>query len=81
MFMLFITGKQSQVLEIQCRRRIETADFILEDKPLAESHLGSCINNILKEAYPEMCIGLGGVFCATKGKIMTHVMPDLSKVM
>jgi len=66
---LFLSeGKPSQVLEIKCRCRSGKQNF------------ASCINSILKEAYPDKCIGLGGVFCATKGKLKIHVMPKFSEV-
>ena len=61
-------GKTSQVLSIKCRTRSGDKNFV------------SCINSILRDAYPNDCIGLGGVFCAAKGKLKIHVMPKFSEV-
>ena len=65
---LSIIGKTSQVLSIKCRTRSGDKNFV------------SCINSILRDAYPNDCIGLGGVFCAAKGKLKIHVMPKFSEV-
>jgi hypothetical protein len=65
---LFLSeGKTTQVLSIKCRTRSGDKNFV------------SCINSILRDAYPNDCIGLGGVFCAAKGKLKIHVMPKFSE--
>ena len=61
-------GKTSQVLSIKCRARSGDMNFV------------SCINSIIRNAYPNECIGLGGVFCVAKGKLKIHVMPKFSEV-
>ena len=65
---MFIAGKPSQVLEIKCKTRSTKQNFV------------SCISDILRKEYPNECIGLGGVFCAAKGKLKIHVMPKFSEV-
>ena len=68
MLILSNIGKKSQVLSIKCKSRSGDKNFV------------SCINSILREAYPNECIGLGGVFCVAKGKLKIHVMPKFSEV-
>ena len=56
------------MLEIKCKTRSTKQNFV------------RCISNILRKEYPNECIGLGGVFCAAKGKLKIHVMPKFSEV-
>ena len=63
-----LVGKTSPVLSIKCTTRSGKQNFV------------SCINNILRDSYPNESIGLGGVFCVTKGKLKIHVMPRFSEV-
>ena len=65
---LFLSkGKPSPVLSITCRTRS------------GDKNLVSSISNALREGFPDKCIGLGGAFCVTKGKLKVHIMPNFSE--
>ena len=38
----------------------------------------TCMRETLAETWPELAIGLGGVFNIGEGKAKFHVMPDFS---
>lgn len=64
---LFISdGEPGEVLKIDCRERIGEKNFV------------TCMREILAETWPELAIGLGGVFNIGEGKAKFHVMPDFS---
>lgn len=56
------------MIEIRCQVRKSDANFV------------SCIRHALQQGFPGKCVGLGGTFCAVKGKVKVHVMPDYSPV-
>jgi hypothetical protein len=63
---LFILGESGHVLEVKCKKRTGSDNLI------------SCMRKILANAFPTESIGLGGVFCAQKGQLKIHVMPEYS---
>ena len=81
---LFISdGEPCEVLKIDCRKRIgitvcltfHTSSIIII---LGEKNFVTCMREILAETWPELAIGLGGVFNIGEGKAKFHVMPDFS---
>lgn len=60
-------GEPGHVLEIKCSKRTGAENFV------------TCMRKILAEAFPTETVGMGGVFCARKGNLKIHVMPDFSQ--
>lgn len=60
-------GLQGKVIKINAKTRIGEENFI------------QSIRNVLKEAFPNNMIGLGGVFMIKSGKARLHVMPCFSE--
>lgn len=59
-------GLPGKVLEVRAVRRT------------GDDNLVSCMRKTLEDGHPGH-IGLGGVFCATKGRLKIHVMPKFSE--
>lgn len=56
-------GQQGKVLKINAKKRADTKDFI------------SSIRSVLCQKYPDVMIGLGGVFLLKTGNAKLHIMP------
>jgi len=64
---LFLSnGESGQVIKVNCKKRSGTDNFV------------SCMRKCLEEEFPSESVGLGGVFCAQKGQVKIHVMPEFS---
>jgi hypothetical protein len=59
-------GRSGKVIEVRAVRRT------------GQDNLVSCLRKSLESGHPGH-IGLGGVFCATKGRLKIHVMPKFSE--
>ena len=59
-------GESGQVIKVNCKKRSGTDNFV------------SCMRKCLEEEFPSESVGLGGVFCAQKGQVKIHVMPEFS---
>ena len=46
--------------------------------PPGDKNLVTCMRETLEAAYPELALGLGGVFSIRQGQAKFHVMPDFS---
>jgi len=65
--LLICEGLPGKVIEVKCRCRV------------GDTNLISCMRKVLIEKYPDLSIGLGGVFQVKKSSAKMHVMPDFSK--
>lgn len=64
---LFISeGKPGKVLKIQARKRKGATNFT------------NCLREGLQDGFPNLFLGLGGVFHVNRGKVKVHIMPDFS---
>ena len=64
---LFVSeGKTGRVLKINCRKRKGNINFT------------NCLKESLEKGFPELFLGLGGVFHIASGKAKFHIMPDFS---
>jgi len=64
---LFLSnGEGGQVIKVSCKKRTGGDNFV------------SCMRKCLEKEFPTESVGLGGVFCAQKGQLKIHVMPEFS---
>ena len=91
---LFISdGEPGEVLRIDCRGRTGDCNkhwhlhHTLKSSsinrpnvthPPGDKNLVTCMRETLEAAYPELALGLGGVFSIRQGQAKFHVMPDFS---
>ena len=62
----FFSGEGGQVIKVTCKKRSGSDNFV------------SCMRKCLEKEFPTESLGLGGVFCAKKGQLKIHVMPEFS---
>jgi len=64
---LFLSnGEGGQVIKVTCKKRSGSDNFV------------SCMRKCLEKEFSTESLGLGGVFCAQKGQLKIHVMPEFS---
>ena len=72
------------MLRIDCRERIGNTLYNISHVSqnrrtfVGEKNFVTCMRETLAETWPELAIGLGGVFNIGEGKAKFHVMPDFS---
>ena len=54
------------MIKVSCKKRTGGDNFV------------SCMRKCLEKEFPTESVGLGGVFCAQKGRLKIHVMPEFS---
>ena len=53
-------------MKVSCKKRKGGDNFV------------SCMRKCLENEFADESVGLGGVFCAQKGQVKIHVMPEFS---